>query len=247
MLNKYLCTNYNFFIPKLFKINTIKTLIHRCYNLSSNWKVFHTEINFLQNFFQNNGYPKWIIENCIYKFINKLFCPSDSKTTNNKVTYLKLPFYGHLSYKLRKNLDLFLKPHFPGIDFKFIFVNPFTIKSFFRTKDKIPSELTPNIVYQYTCSTCKSGYIGKTTRILAIRIAEHKGVSHRSGLKITHPSHSPIRNHCIESGHEFLNENFKILLKANHAGDTKIFESLLIHQLKPQLNYQTTSHPLMIL
>ena len=102
-------------------------------------------------------------------------------------------------------------------------------------------------MYDYTCSVCKDRYVGETKRNLSLRIPEHKGISARTGSKIAYPSFSAIRSHSIETNHPLLDANFKILKKANHASDTKIYESLLIHKLKPQLNNQITSYSLSIL
>ncbi len=42
--------NYLSFIPRLFKINAIKTLLYRCYASSSNRIAFDHEVTFLRNF-----------------------------------------------------------------------------------------------------------------------------------------------------------------------------------------------------
>ena len=87
-------TNYNSFIPRLFKINAIKTLLYRCYHFSSDWNIFNDEIKFLTDFFQNNKYPLNLIENCISKFLNDLFTTkADNEPTLDKKYYVKLPFY----------------------------------------------------------------------------------------------------------------------------------------------------------
>ena len=41
----------------IYKINSIKTLIYRSFQISSNYLNFHTDIVFLKNFFLENGYP----------------------------------------------------------------------------------------------------------------------------------------------------------------------------------------------
>jgi len=51
-------TNYLSFIPTLFKVNSIKTLLFRCYNISSDWFSFDKEIQFLTNFFSQ----EWVSE-----------------------------------------------------------------------------------------------------------------------------------------------------------------------------------------
>ena len=239
-------TNYNSFIPNLFKINAIRTLVHRCYNVSSTWKIFDDEVSFLKNFFQNNSYPLKLVESCVAKFLDGIFNPPCEDRNNANIHYIKLPYYGHLSFVIRKRLSLLFKKHYPDNSFRFIFTNNFTIKSYFPYKDKIPFGLIPNIVYEYTCSLCKQRYIGETSRNLTLRIAEHKGISARSGINITRPSPSPIRSHCLQHNHTLLDNDFKIIKKASFSGETKIYESLFIHQTRPELNNQTTSYPLAI-
>ena len=242
--------NYTSFTPRLFKINSIKTLLYRCYALSSNWLSFHEEVEFLKTFFQNNGYPLNLINNCVTKFLDRLFAGGsndDMNSDNIPVNYIKLPYYGHLSFVIRKQLNQLLKKHFPERKFNFIFFNPYTIKSFFPYKDSVPSLLISNVVYEYVCSSCKRRYVGETKRNLKLRIAEHKGVSARTGRPLTQPSLSQIRSHCQQSNHEFSESDFNILSKVTYPGDTRILESVYIKYLKPQLNNQGASYPLSIL
>ena len=188
-----------------------------------------------------------MIENCISNFLNNVFCPNTDNSNTENITYIKLPYYGHLSFEIRKRLSKLFKQYYPDATFRFIFTNSYTIKSYFPYKDRVPVKLIPNIIYQYTCSMCNHRYIGETKRNLSLRIAEHKGISPRTGHAITHPNFSQIRLHCQNMGHEICDNNFKILMKANHPEDTKILESLFIHDLKPEMNNQSTSYPLTIL
>ena len=241
-------TNYNSFIPRLFKINAIKTLLYRCYHFASSWENFNEEIKFLTDFFQNNSYPLYLIENCVSKFLNGIFEPKTNVETNqDNVCYVKLPFYGYLSYVVRRRLNQLVKTHLPDTTFRFVFTNPYTIKSFFPHKDKVPENLMSSVVYQYTCSACKCRYLGMTLRTLRLRVAEHKGISPRTGCKITSPSFSPIRSHCADMNHDLNSEDFKVLKQARHPGDIRILEALLIHKMKPELNGQTNSLSLNVL
>ena len=43
--------NFHSFVPMLFKINSIKTLMHRAYNICSTWHNFHEEIERLKQYF----------------------------------------------------------------------------------------------------------------------------------------------------------------------------------------------------
>ena len=133
-------TNYLSFISRIFKINAVKTLLHRCYVISFDWFVFHKEINYLTNFFMNNGYPY-----CISKFLYQTY-QQPTQVEKGTICYLKLPYYSHLSYIIHKQLDKLLKNHFSNVQFKFVFSNPYTIKSFFPFKDRITSLLRSNVV-----------------------------------------------------------------------------------------------------
>ena len=66
-------TSFFSFIPNIFKINAVRTLIHRAYHLSSSFSNFQIEIDFLRSFFDTNGFPKIIIGRCISKFLNKIY------------------------------------------------------------------------------------------------------------------------------------------------------------------------------
>ena len=129
--------------------------------------------------------------------------------------YIKLPFYGHLSYNIRKTLNNVLRAQYPNVDFRFIFTNPFTISSFFKFKYRIPTELIPNVVYTFNCSSCKPRYVGETERNLTHRISESKGVSVRTNRLLANPSFSAIREHAHTHDHPFSSIDFSILQVAS--------------------------------
>ena len=81
-----------------------------------------------------------------------------------------------------------------------------------------------------------SRYYGSTSRNLKIRIAEHKGISYRTGTPITTPSFSRIREHAIACNHSINEDNFSIKYRAKCASDLRIAESLVIMKEKPDLN-----------
>ena len=92
--------------------------------------------------------------------------------------------------------------------------------------------LLSNIVYQYKCRQCDSTYVGESIRHFATRIAEHKGVSVRTGLRLSNPGHSNIREHSVDNQHAFSDENFKVLRVSNRH-DIKLCESIFLHKLEP--------------
>ena len=115
----------------------------------------------------------------------------------------------------------------------------------FRFKDRVPFLLSSNLVYKYTCPQCNEAYVGETSRHLKTRIAEHKGVSPRTGFPISNVK-SNIFKHFDDTGHSIKEDSFSTLC-SNPNSSLKLLESVYIHILKPSLNGSQYSTPLNIL
>ena len=238
--------NFLSFVPDQFKTNAIKTLLYRCYNICSDWKAIHAEFDFLTYFFQCNNFPLHLIQRNIRSFLDKTLSPSTTSTEDKPtIHYVVLPYYGLLSFSLRKSLHKLLKHCYPNTLFRFIFTNSRTIGSMFKHKESLPSSLISNIVYQFDCPRCKMRYVGETQRNLSIRVPEHRGLSPRTGRPISTPFASSIRSHSESLSHPFSATDFKILHKAKSVFDLLILESLYIKHLSPELNSNSASFPLL--
>ena len=234
--------NFMSFVPRIFKLNSISTLLYRCFKLSSNWQLFQSEIDFLKSYFLTNGYPISLFENILRKFLdNVLISKSSNCTVPKQKIYFSLPYYGYNSFQIRRDLSKLFNEVYPQISPRFVFVNSFSIGSLFRFKDRIPKTLRSNVVYKFECSCCNAGYIGSSVRNLGIRTSEHKGLSYRTGLPLSKPPFSEIREHSLNLGHNFNLENFEILMNVNDRTSLRIAESLFIHDLKPSLNNYDSS------
>ena len=210
--------------------------------MCSSWKAFHNEIEFLQNYFLCNGYPSQLVEKTIKTFLNYKFTPAPIVTTVNKdVRYLKLPYMGRLSFEVRKSFKEIVKDAYPQIKFNFVFTNTNTIGNFLKNIPKPNPDLSSNVVYLFQCSRCPSRYVGSTTRWLSHRILEHKGKSSRTGVMLSKPSFSAIREHSLEHDHHFTSEDFDILSSHSNRLDLIISESLHIQKMQPDLNNHTTA------
>ena len=185
------------YCPMKHKINSIKTLIHRAYYLSSNYQYFATEIDYLKNFFTNNGYPLKFFERIVGSFLNRI------KTTNIPVItvpkdefYVSLPYLGPISHEMERFFLKVLTPSYPQISFEFSFKNKFQRKFFFNFKDLLPADLRSHIIYEFQCESCQDSYIGNTTKQAKVRFSQHLGISPRTDRYVTSPSHSSPRQHC---------------------------------------------------
>ena len=202
----------------------------------------------MKKYFVRNGYPVKLIEERANKKIDTL---SHAKPLIHTVP--KLDLYAAFPYSSRTNnrnihgaIKKIVQGFFPQINLKIVFKNGNSVSSFFSFKDTVPSLLRSNIMYRYSCAQCPATYYGETTRHMCTRIAEHKGLSVRTGKPVTKPLNSSIRDHSIQTGHDLLNSNFTIAFSTNSC-NLKISESILIQQNSPDLNNTDSSVPLNIL
>ena len=77
-------TNFESFIPDIYKRGLIETLLHRSFRLCSNYENFHREIETLKSMLKRNSYPHNLVNQCIKKFLNKLFVQRDLHFTVSK-------------------------------------------------------------------------------------------------------------------------------------------------------------------
>ena len=86
------------------------------------------------------------------------------------------------------------------------------------------------------CPQCGSEYVGSTARTLGCRISEHKGVSYRTGARLSQPSHSAVRAHSEQCDVRIRDEHFKILDTFPSSNIVlRILESLHIFHKQPKL------------
>ena len=61
-------SNFESFLPSVYKFGMIYTLVCRCFRICSNWTQFHIELTFLKGIFQKNGYPENLLANVLKSF-----------------------------------------------------------------------------------------------------------------------------------------------------------------------------------
>ena len=229
-----------------FKLNSIFTLLHRAYSVSSDWVYFHKEVEFLRKYFYNNCYPKFLFEKYVKRFLESKFHPIIPDPT-----VPKLNFYASFPYVNNKKfltvLSQIIKKYFYCLNPKLVLRNPKTVGSLFKFKDTVPTLMRSLVVYKYTCPRCNLGtYLGSTKRMLKVRIDCHRGVSHRTGSALSRKEFSSIRDHAAKCKTRISYNDFEIISQAADETSLLILESLSIKQLVPSLNSQSSSAPLFI-
>ena len=95
--------SYISYVPLIYKIIAIKCLIHRAHHLCSNFNLFNSEIENLNQYFNNNGYPLRLVQSITKKFLNKIFTHKQLQVTVPKEKiFIPLPYIGSLSQELIK-------------------------------------------------------------------------------------------------------------------------------------------------
>ena len=236
------------FIPFSIKKAVVHSAVYRAFRLSSTYKSFDNELNFIRNFFRINGFPKYLIESVIKCVLDKLFSPKiDTPPSVAKLEkYIVLPYFGAKSINLKKDVVDLLAKYYPYLNLKVVLRNRFTISSLFHFKDRIPKCLRSGIVYKFSCSSCEESYIGSTYVRLYSRVCEHKGVSDRNQTMLLSPKNSSIRDHSHQCDTPFSIKDFTILDSEPTHSSLRLLESLYIHKHRPKINGNSSSYPLCV-
>ena len=118
-------TNYESFILETYKIGLVRTLLFRFFKICSSMENFHIEVEHLRSIFKCNNYPVNIIDQCIKKFLNKLYVPKQIVLTIPKKEFVVVPpFLGTFSLNLRKVYIKRLASHYHNAILSKLFSSP---------------------------------------------------------------------------------------------------------------------------
>ena len=112
---------------------------------------FHIEVERLRSIFKCNNYPFNIIDQCIRKFLEKLYVPKQIVPAVPKKELLAaLPFLGKLSLNLRKHLYKSVSKSLPQCNIKVIFQSKNWLSNLFKFKDSIPLYLRSHLFTNFS-------------------------------------------------------------------------------------------------
>ena len=144
-------TNYNSFLPQIYKSGLIRTLLFRLYTICSDWNMVHKEIEHLKSVMKRNAYPERLIDSTIHQFLDHLFTKR-AATPSQQVgrTYqLFLPYLGILLAKTEKSINKAFKQYLPNCEVKIITSASVRLSSIFSFTDKIPVYLKSGVIYKF--------------------------------------------------------------------------------------------------
>ena len=231
-----LSTNFFSSIFYQYKHASITTLLFRAFRICSTYALFHEEVECLRNHFTNNLFPIKCFNEILRKFLDNQFKqPTLNFNVPRRTVYINLPFIGDQTSKLLEEIRQLMCRFYPQINPRFYFKNTNTIARFFNKYDNPDVLVRSSIIYKYTCN-CSLQYIGSTQLQLFRRVSQHKGVSFRTGIPLSKPDQSAIRDHCNSHNHKFDENNFTIVDHCQYKTDLQILETLHIHTELPSLN-----------
>ena len=133
--------------------------------MASNYVSRNSELNFLRQYFFNNGFPTSIINSQINKFLKNSNTVTAHESSDENL-YVSFPYFGHQSEKFKIEINKLFSKYFNNQQINIILSNKHTIGSYFPYKDRLPTGMRSSIVYQYSCESCSHLYIGSSMRSL---------------------------------------------------------------------------------
>ena len=78
-----------------------------------------------------------------------------TNATNNAVRYYKLPYIGHISTDVKRDINRFCKFYCKSLSIKIV-LTQFKVAHMFNVKDLIPKFLKSLVVYKFVCPGCNA-------------------------------------------------------------------------------------------
>lgn len=186
-------THFASFVPLSQKRKLVRCLTERATKICSE-NTLQDELQFIRNLFERNGYPE--------KFVRRNMQPREPKvklvSVQKKPVYMSLPFKGDgIAESTSRRLSEAIAQTYYAASLRLSFNSMPILNQ--QLKDKIPRLGTSFCVYSFSCS-CRSRYIGRTTRRLSERAREHCPAWLYSG--VTRSVASAVCAHLVESNHQ---------------------------------------------
>ena len=225
--------NFNSHHPLRYKKSVINNLVYRAVLLSD--KEFQkNNLRLIINTLEENDYPHSFIQVIMNQRLSTL--KEKTRLGSNQVDidtenkpYIGIPYVEGLSEKISGILNSY--------NINTAFKNQKNLKMIFTpTKDKIPKELSSNIVYSIPCkgNDCKAVYIGQTKRFLKNRLKEHK-----NNIKETPNKQNALTKHTVEKDHFFDFDRTRILANEHNYKKRLLLEMCHIAGTVDAVNLRT--------
>ena len=127
----------------------------------------------LMDVFKSDGYTDNFINNSEKFLDNKHRIHRQVITVPKKPLFLVLPYLGILSFQTRTKLRKSLKRILNCCKLQILLKSQSKLANAFNFKDRIPKELTSDVVYKFQFGPCNESYYDDYVKHLNVRIGEH--------------------------------------------------------------------------
>ena len=151
--------------PFSCKVGLVRTLLYCAFMVSGSRIFFMCRLLKLIIIQKKNSYPLNFVDKQVKFFLgNKMNDKiATVNTTNNVVKYYKLPFIGHISTDVQRNLNNeFFKYYCLNLNIKVV-LTASKVGNTLNLKEPIPKSLKSFVVYKFVCPGCNACYIGDST------------------------------------------------------------------------------------
>ena len=125
-------TNFNCFIPKIFKTGLIKWLLFRCFSLCLDFVKLHHEMKTLKNILCKNSYPCDYVDEYINKILHRVLTLKVVVSTVPKKDLMTvLPYLGKPSLQVRTRINRAIKKKPPLLQFRTAIQTEWKLVNFF--------------------------------------------------------------------------------------------------------------------
>ena len=224
--------NWTSLTSKKYKLGLIYCLLDRIWKICSEEDKRNTEIEKLRLILAKNDYPDFVVNREISKFIaNRTAAIEPTPTCQKAPRWIVLPYSSHKAEGFAKRLKELVSNNYWQVNFNVAFKTPSQIDKYFPFKDNVKNTLHRSmVVYKIKCGhiNCDATYIGKTKRILGLRMDEHSRI----------PQSACHQHESSNPGHFMAYDDVEVIDTADSNQKLEIKELLHIINEKPSLNKQ---------
>ena len=207
--------NFSSHHPSNAKRSVVQALYNRITYITTSTLDRKEEENLIRRELRENGYPDVFIRRATRRKQPPTSDSREEQTAKRPTTVI--PYVAGLSETIRRILGrIGIRTAIKARKVKWMMMK--------GSKDKIPAEQKPGVVYAIGCSDCEKTYIGETARTAKQRAKEHN-MHVRTGK--THLS--AVATHA-ETGHT-MHWQPMVVAEECHTMKRKIREALTIHKL----------------
>ena len=148
-----------------------------------------------------------IIDQCIKRFLDKLYVPKQIvPTVSKRELVVVLPLLGTFFLNLRKRYKSFSKS-LPQCNIEVIFQSKNRLSSLFKFKVSIPLYLWSHLIYKFQCSNCNITYYDETEGHLKVRAGEHISKSPLRGKRVDNNRKSSVKGKIMQTEKALINDS----------------------------------------